>query len=131
MVVVAIIGILAAVAYPSYVEYVRRSQRADMTRALLEARQYLQRYHSANDSYLNAQLPARLQQSPATGAAHYLIELVPVEAAVAASSYHLRARRTGSMAGDRCGDLSVDQSGRYTMSNQATGLTLADCFMGT
>ena len=37
MITVAIIGILAAIAYPSYTAYVRRSNRTDATKALLLA----------------------------------------------------------------------------------------------
>lgn len=39
MIVVAIVGILSAVAYPSYTEYVRRGHRADARAGLLQAQQ--------------------------------------------------------------------------------------------
>lgn len=136
MIVVAIIGILAAVAYPSYQESVAKSRRADAQRTLVEAEQYMRRYFSAKDTFENVTLPAGLVTSPraGSGAAAYNIELIEGGAVVAtttaasASTFTLRATRTGSMAADRCGDLSVTNTGAKTLSNNATGTTLADCF---
>lgn len=135
MVVVAIIGILASIAYPSYAEYVRRSQRADMQRVMLDANQFLKRYYGAQDTYVGASLPAGLNRSPTNGATAYNIQLIeagnPVAAATQANTYTLRATRTGPMAGDRCGDLSLNQNGTLTITNNAAGTTLADCFRGS
>lgn len=136
MIVVAIIGILAAVAYPSYQESVAKSRRTDAQRALMEAEQYMRRYFSARDTFMGITLPAGLTTSPraGSGAAAYNIELIEGGAVVAtttaasASTFALRATRTGSMAADRCGDLSVTNTGVKTLSNNATGTTLADCF---
>ncbi|MDP3168247.1 MAG: type IV pilin protein, partial [Hydrogenophaga sp.] len=51
MIVVAIIGILSAVAYPSYTEYIRRGARSEATAALLETQQFMERYYGANNRY--------------------------------------------------------------------------------
>lgn len=42
MIVVAVIGILGAIAYPSYTEYVRRGHRADARAGLLQAQQWME-----------------------------------------------------------------------------------------
>jgi len=135
MIVVAIIGILAAIAYPSYQESVRRSQRTDAQRVLLEANQYMKRYFSAQDTYVGASIPPGLAQSPTSGAARYQIQLIEnnavVAAATQASTYTLRATRTGSMATDRCGNLSIDQNGTKAITGNASGTTLQDCFRGS
>jgi len=135
MIVVAIIGILAAVAYPSYQESVAKSRRADAQRALVEAEQYMRRYFSAKDTYVGAELPVALTKSPREGGAAYTIALfesdAEVDEATAASSFELRATRTGSMSGDRCGDLTVTQTGAKSITGNATGTSLADCFKGS
>lgn len=49
MIVVAIIGILAAVAYPSYADHVRKSRRAQAKADLVEYSQLLERSHTTID----------------------------------------------------------------------------------
>jgi type IV pilus assembly protein PilE len=51
MIVVAIIGILAAVAYPSYVESVRKSKRAEARASLMNLLQQQERYMTQNSTY--------------------------------------------------------------------------------
>lgn len=135
MIVVAIISILATIAYPSYTEYVRASRRADVQRALSEADQYMRRYYSARDTFKDAALPANLAQSPSDGAATYTIALIETNKVVAKStadnSYTLRATRSNSMAGDRCGDLTITHTGARSISNNSAGTTVASCFKGS
>ncbi len=139
MVVVAIIGILAAIGYPSYQEQVAKSRRADAQRALAEAEQYMRRHFSAQDTFAGVVLPAALLTAPRTGSgpAAYNIQLVEPSGVVgvvagtpttAATTFTLRALRTGSMAADRCGDLTVTNTGIKDLENEASGVTRADCF---
>lgn len=61
MIVVAIIGILASVAYPSYVQYVKKAQCADGLNALLLFAGRMEEFYLNNDSYVDARaalLPA-------------------------------------------------------------------------
>lgn len=53
MIVVLVIGILAAIAYPSYARYVEQARRADGKSALLDAAQRLERCHTQNNTYAN------------------------------------------------------------------------------
>jgi type IV pilus assembly protein PilE len=139
MIVVAIIGILAAIGYPSYQEQVAKSRRADAQRALMEAEQYMRRFFSARDTFTGVTLPAGLATSPrpGSGAAAYNIQLiennnvVATTTAVSASSFELRATRTGSMAADRCGNLSITHTGVKRLAANAAGTTVADCFKGS
>ena len=52
MIAVAVVGILAAIAYPSYQEHVRKARRADAQTALLELAQFMERHYTANGRYL-------------------------------------------------------------------------------
>jgi len=113
MVTVAIIGILAAIAYPNYTQYVQRSNRAEARSVLLEAAQYLERVYTLTNDYTVNQggnplvLPAGLNQAPKQGAARYNIGF----AVQASQNYRLQAVPAGVMAGDACGTLTLDSTG--------------------
>jgi type IV pilus assembly protein PilE len=129
MVVVAIIGIIASIAYPSYKESVAKSRRADGQRALMEADQFMRRYFSARDSFLDTEdkaptLPTALTKSPREGDSAYTIAF---DGTPTQSTYKLKLTRTGPMASDRCGDLTVDQTGKKGV---ASGVKIEDCFKG-
>ena len=51
MIVVAIIGIIAGIAYPSYMESVRKSNRADAKASLNDVAQRLQRCYTVYNKY--------------------------------------------------------------------------------
>src|SRR5438128_2606320 len=51
MVTVAIVAILAAIAYPSYLEHLRAAGRAEGKSGLLRTAQLLERYYTANGGY--------------------------------------------------------------------------------
>lgn len=54
MIVVAIIGILAAVAYPSYAEHVKRGNRSEGQALLSDIAAAQERYYSQNNRYITA-----------------------------------------------------------------------------
>ena len=111
MITVAVIAILAAVALPSYNEYVRRSQRAEARAALLQAAQFMERVRTERNSYQPGgaapTLPTSIAQVPQSGAARYTIRLQ----AGTATTYVLEAQAVGVMATDRCGNLRLDNTG--------------------
>jgi type IV pilus assembly protein PilE len=51
MIVVAIVGVLAAIAYPAYTQFVMQTNRSDATKTLQLAAQSLQRCYSVNFAY--------------------------------------------------------------------------------
>ncbi len=105
MIVVAIIGVLAGVALPSYRSYIERGHRANAKTVLLEAAQFMERQRSSNFTYAGVVLPARLQISPAEGAQRYVISLVSD-----ASSFTLTATPTGWVDA-KCGNLTLTNLG--------------------
>jgi type IV pilus assembly protein PilE len=56
LIVIAIVGIIAAISYPSYGDYVKRTRRADGHMALLAATQTMERCKSLQYSYANCTL---------------------------------------------------------------------------
>jgi len=65
MIVVAVVAILAAIALPSYREYVRRGYRAEARGALLQGAQWMERAATATGTYpLTASFPTTLTSVP-------------------------------------------------------------------
>ncbi|PCI09283.1 MAG: pilus assembly protein PilE [Gammaproteobacteria bacterium] len=54
MVVIAIVGILASVAYPSYIDSVKKAQRADAIDALLVESGRMEEFYMNSDTYTGA-----------------------------------------------------------------------------
>lgn len=116
-VVVAISGILASVAYPSYQNQVRNSRRADAQSVLMQAAEFLERHYTENLRYdasatgTAVALPAALSEAPREGATKYYT--VSLES-VTPSTYLLRAVPKGAQASDSCGTLKLDNVGAKT-----------------
>lgn len=116
MITVAIIGILASIAYPSYTQYVQRANRAEARAILLENAQFLERNYTTVNRYDetsggadidDASLPK--SQSPENGAARY--NMTVAMGAAPAQTFTLSATPVGSMAGDACGVLTYTNAG--------------------
>jgi type IV pilus assembly protein PilE len=58
LVVVAVIGILAAISYPSYTSYVIRGKLAEGTSALSDGRVKIEQFFQDNRTYVGAPAPA-------------------------------------------------------------------------
>lgn len=139
MIVVAIVGILASIAYPSYQESVAKSRRADATGALLVFANAMERHFTVNNTYRKAggtdttQTDTGLprpgvfahQQSPLDGGtALYNLKIN----AATATSYTLYAERTGAQASDDCGTLTYTNTGVKGVDSATTGHTVDNCW---
>lgn len=125
MIIVAIIGILAAIAYPSYQDYVVRSYRANAKACMMEHSQFMERVYTTALSYGSDADP-----QPALGCrtesnlnTRYTITV----GGRAQGTYTVTATPIGpQLANDtRCGTLTVNQAG--TRTEGGTG-TVADCW---
>lgn len=104
MITVAIIGLLTAIALPSYTEYVRRGHRADARAALMQAAQWMERAATARGSYpASNAFPATLQNLPS---GRYVITTTGD-----GSSFTLTATPQGAQASDKCGKLTLTNTG--------------------
>ena len=108
MIVVAIVGILTAIAIPSYSEYIRRGHRADARAGLLQAQQWLERASTATGSYPTT-LPATLTWA-GDATKRYTIA---IGGPATTSSFTLTATpRAGTpQAGDKCGNYTLTHTG--------------------
>jgi type IV pilus assembly protein PilE len=78
LVTVVVVGILAAIAYPSFTDSVRKSRRADAIEAMNRVQQAQERYRSNNATYaaagqLSTAWPAGLGQSATTSSGYYTV----------------------------------------------------------
>lgn len=109
MITVAIVGIIAAIAYPSYTDYVRDARRAEGQGAMLEAAQWMERQFTVNGNYSsnfnsvdgdgNAVTPYNTD--------YYAISI----SASTTSTYTLQAVPGGAQSGDDCGTLTLTNIG--------------------
>ncbi len=121
MIVVAIVGILAAIAYPSYQQHILKTRRASATGCLVELAQYMERYYTTKMVYTGATLPATACR---VDLASYYTFSFP--AAVTAATFSIQAVPQGAQTNDTtCGTLGIDNVGNRTESG--TG-SVTDCW---
>ena len=122
MIVVLIIGVLMAIAYPSYQNNVIRSRRATAAGCLLETAQFMERYYTSNLTYVGAAVPPL--QCRTDLAAFYTIGL---DGAVAAKTYKVQAVPRGIQVKDtECSTLKINQSGAKEKTGTASSASA--CF---
>lgn len=119
MIAVAIVGILAAVAYPSYIEYVAQGHRTQLKAQMQAAQQWMERRYSERYYYGNelgkddaptSFVDQSFSASPSKGEgdARYALK---VDIGGSGESYVITAERTGRMSSDRCGNPTVNNRG--------------------
>ena len=114
LITVVIIGILSAVAYPSYLDYVRRAARGEAEAILMETAQYMERYYTTNNTYAAASLVSAVSPKGSSGSTvRYTISF---SGTPDASSYTLQAVPANGQSGDTCGTLTLSATGARTPS---------------
>lgn len=107
MITVVIIGILAAVAYPSYLDYVRRGNRSAAQTFMMTIAQRQEQYLISNRSYAATVAALNLTQPPETNGKYTFAVASP-----SATEYTITATAVGSQSVD--GDLTLSQNGTKT-----------------
>lgn len=109
MIVVVIVGILAAIAYPSYQNHIRNTRAATAQADLMELAQFLERRYALANTYEDLDLP--FDESPKEGNTKaYDLSIVDADA----DSFTIQAVPKGPQLGHRCGTMTINQAGQRT-----------------
>ena len=113
MIVVAIIGILSSIAYPSYTEYVRKGHRANAMAGLLQAAQWMERAATATGTYPD-DIPGNLKTVEG--------DRYTIEAESDGATFTLTAEpNDGPQKEDKCGDFTLTNAGVKKVSASGKG----------
>lgn len=109
LVTCVIVGVLAAIALPSYTNQIQKSRRSDAKSALVGAAGQMERYFTERGTYATATLgSASTNVYPSTSQnGYYRLSL----ANLTASTYTLRATPAGAQLGDPCGTMTYTDQG--------------------
>ena len=120
MVVLVIIGILAALVYPSYTGHVVKTRRAAAEAALLTLAANMETYYNQNNSYAGATL-ANVNSPTTTQDSFYTLSINTATA----STFTIRAVPVGTQATNdaACGTLTYDQLGTKGITGSGNALT--------
>lgn len=128
MIVVAIVGILAAIAYPSYMEHIRKGNRADAEASLMQLSQFMERYYTGTGRYSKTAGQTDVPDNPAPPYPTGTNYTFTITVGNAGTSYTATAtpNSSGVMANDKCGNLTLTNTG--LKGQTGTGATTADCW---
>ncbi len=119
MIVLAILGLLGAIALPSYTKLTAKAHRADARGQLMQAAQFMQRFYAANDNFkvdrqgnaVLGQMPEILLHSPAQGLALYDMSIPQTTLSELNYTLHMTPVAKGKMATDECGTFTLTSTG--------------------
>jgi type IV pilus assembly protein PilE len=132
MIVLAILGLLVALALPSYNSYLAKGFRAEARGQLMQTAQFMQRFYAANDSFSTdragnavlSQIPLPLQHSPAVGVALYDLSIPTDSLDPMKFTLQMAPVAGGKMASDPCGTFTLTSTGiKGVMSGTTPGTT--------
>ena len=121
MIVVVIIGVLTAIALPSYQRHVIESRRKAAQACVLEGAQFMERYYTTNLAYTGAALP------PLTCANDLATFYTFTLANLAQRTFTVQAAPQGPQSSDtaKCGTMGVNQIGTKSASGSGG---VAECW---
>jgi len=111
MIAVAILGIIAAIAYPSYLDQVRKSKRSDARSALMQAANRQERFYTTQYEYATTLdalgMPAETENEA------YTLAVDNGDA----DGFEITATAQGDQVNDDCTSLTINEIGEKTAND--------------
>ncbi len=119
LIVIAVIGLLVAIAVPSYQDFVMKSRRTEARELLYTAAQRLQQYFTKADKYTTNTTTLAVSATSTNG--YYTLTIAAGTTGSIKTSYALTATPAGSQANDTdCGNFMLNSLGTRTVSGSQT-----------
>lgn len=118
MITVAVMAILATIAYASYQDQIIKTRRAAGASCLQERAQFMERFYTTNLSYVGA-APAQCDTEVSP---HYTIEFFVTPTGAAPMAFTLQAVPQGAQGtrDTKCATLRINQQGARTLTGTGT-----------
>ena len=124
MVTVSIVGVLASIAYPSYLAYTRRSNRTDATSAMVHDAQMLERCYSQTFSYIGCpNVPTTATPTP--NGYYSVLVATPAAAQFTITATPAKSPQTGDT---QCSTFTMGSGGVQTATDAGGALTTSVCW---
>ena len=130
LVVAVIVGILIAIAYPSYTEHMRRTRRTDGQGMLYLVVARQEQYFLDNKTYTTdlTDLGFSAATDVPSPEGNYTVAAAAGGSGIA-TSFQLTATRTGAQVGDtKCGDLTLNSAGTKSAINHTSSDPSTECW---
>lgn len=124
VIAIAIVGIIASIAIPSYTSYVTRANRVGATTELMVDAALIEKYYSANNTYDDATL-ANINAAAVSENDLYNMSL----SNLGARTFTITATAIGSQASDDvCDAFTLNQNGDKGAVNSSNGDSSSECW---
>ena len=126
LIAVAILGVLSAIAIPSYLDNVSRSRRAEAKTVLMQVASDQERFFSSNNTYTTDDFPLTgVADGRESDSGYYDVSVAACGGGTIANCFVATATAQNEQAGETCATLTLSNTG----VRGATGASAEECWL--